>query len=123
MPNHRWLPLLLVMAIAPFGASVAAQPTQLADPMTVTCGDMLAALRAADPGPNPGRKRRLEAEAAQDDLAAGLYWVHGFRTGTMGEAAPALTPEWMAAEVKGLAARCRAMSPDGTLPLIHVVRP
>jgi hypothetical protein len=124
MPRH--LPVILaagafvaavaVLAITP---AFAAEP---AGPLDVTCGDMIATLRVADPGPNPSPERQRQAVEAQDDVAIGLYWIHGYLVGTKGEAAPKLTRAWMQTEVVRLVEVCKAQSPDGRKSLVQVMQ-
>lgn len=111
------LAALAALAIAP---AFAAEP---AGPMDVTCGDMIATLRIADPGKDPSEERKRQAIEAQDDVAIGLYWIHGYLVGSKGDAAPKLTKEWMQSEVVRLVDVCRAKSPDGRMSLVQAMRP
>jgi hypothetical protein len=112
-----FLAAVAVLAITP---AFAAEP---AGPMDVTCGDMIATLRVADPGKNPSEERQRQAIEAQDDVAIGLYWIHGYLVGTKGQAAPRLTREWMQTEVVRLVDVCKAKSPDGRMSLVQVMQP
>lgn len=115
--------LWLAMAVLPFTSAVA-QTANLPpkNALDLTCGDMMRALRIADPGKNPTAERQRAAIEAQDDIAGGLYWIHGYRTGTMGSNVPALTPDWMGKELKSLVASCKASSPNGNATLLQMVR-
>jgi hypothetical protein len=116
----RRLPALLVSAALCTSAAVsAAEP---AGPLDVTCGDMMETLRDVDPGKNPSSERRRRAIEAQDDVAIGLYWIHGYLVGTRGAAAPVLTREWMSSEVVRLVELCSTHSPDGTMTLVQVMQ-
>ena len=125
MPGHlptaiaagAFFAALTTLAITP---ALAAEP---AGPLDVTCGDMTATLRLADPGKNPSKERRQQAIEAQDDVAIGLYWIHGYLVGTKGAAAPPLTREWMESEIVRLVDLCKANSPDGKASLVQVMRP
>ena len=75
---------------------------------------MFAALRVADPGENPSRKRRKEAEEAQDDIATALVWLHGWHYGR-GTATLPVTKDWMVAELKRVVEACKTRSQDGAL--------
>jgi hypothetical protein len=110
------LAALATLAITPV---FAAEP---AGPLDVTCGDMIATLRVADPGQNPTEERQRQAVEAQDDVAIGLYWIHGYLVGTKGDAAPRLTKEWMQSEVVRLVEVCKAQSPDGKKSLVQVMQ-
>jgi hypothetical protein len=105
-----------VLAVTP---AFAAEP---AGPLDVTCGDMIATLRVADPGTNPTEERQRQAVEAQDDVAIGLYWIHGYLVGTKGAAAPRLSKEWMQSEVVRLVEVCKAKSPDGRKSLVQVMQ-
>lgn len=116
----RRLPAILALAALCTSAAVsAAEP---AGPLDVTCGDMIETLRDVDPGKNPSTERRKRAIEAQDDVAIGLYWIHGYLVGTKGAAAPALTLEWMSSEVVRLVELCKTHSPDGTMTLVQVMQ-
>ena len=77
-----------------------------------TCGDLMAALRMADPGERPSSKRKIAAEDAQDDIATALFWLHGWQT-ARGETSVPVKRDWMAAELKRVVAACKAQSPNG----------
>ncbi len=111
-----FLAALATLAITP---AFAAEP---AGPLDVTCGDMIATLRVADPGKNPSKERQRQAIEAQDDVAIGLYWIHGFLVGSKGAAAPPLTRAWMESEIVRLVEVCKARSPDGKASLVQVMQ-
>lgn len=111
-----FLAALAILAITP---AFAAEP---AGPLDVTCGDMIATLRVADPGKSPSKNRQQQAIEAQDDVAIGLYWIHGFLVGSKGAAAPALTKAWMESEIVRLVEVCKAKSPDGSASLVQVMQ-
>jgi hypothetical protein len=92
-------------------AAPAPQQTEVVEP---TCADMFAALRVAEPGENPSRTRRKEAEQAQDDIATALFWLHGWHYGR-GTATLPVTKDWMVAELKRMVEACKAKSPDGAM--------
>jgi len=111
-----FLAAVAMLAVTP---ALGAEP---AGPMDVTCGDMIATLRVADPGKNPSKERQRQAIEAQDDVAIGLYWIHGYLVGTKGEAAPRLTKEWMQTEVVRLVEVCKAKNPDGSMSLVQAMQ-
>lgn len=112
----------LLAALATF-AITPVFATEPAGPLDVTCGDMIATLRVANPGKNPSKERQRQAIEAQDDVAIGLYWIHGYLVGSKGNAAPKLTKAWMEAEVVRLVEVCNAKSPDGKLSLVQAMQP
>jgi hypothetical protein len=111
-----------IFALAALCASAPLSAAEPAGPLDVTCGDMIETLLDVDPGKHPSRERRKRAIEAQDDVAMGLYWIHGYLVGTRGAAAPALTKEWMSSEVVRLYELCTAHSPDGTMTLVEVMQ-
>jgi hypothetical protein len=123
MPNRLPTRLAVGACLAAILAAAPASAAEPAGPLDVTCGDMIATLRVADPGPNPSPERQRQAVEAQDDVAIGLYWIHGYLVGTKGEAAPRLSKDWMQAEVVRLVEMCKAKSPDGRKSLVQVMQP
>jgi hypothetical protein len=116
------LRLPAILALAALCTSAAVSAAEPAGPLDVTCGDMIETLRLVDPGRNASSARKQRAIEAQDDVAMGLYWIHGYLVGTKGAAAPALTREWMSSEVVRLVELCRTHSPDGTMTLVQVMQ-
>lgn len=120
----RLRPSLLVTVM--FIASPAMAQDKAAKPaneiVEPTCADFMAALRVADPGKKPSKQRQAEADAAQDDIATGLFWLHGWHY-AKGEATLPVTREWMVAEMKRLAESCRTKSPDGTMLISQAALP
>jgi hypothetical protein len=112
--------LLAALATLTMTPAFAAEPP---GPLDVTCGDMIATLRVADPGKNPSKERQRQAIEAQDDIAIGLYWIHGYLVGAKGAAAPPLTKAWMEGEVVRLVEVCKVKSPDGKASLVQVMQP
>jgi hypothetical protein len=102
--------LLTVHATAWAADRPKPQANELIEP---TCGDLMAALRMADPGERPSSKRKVAAEEAQDDIATALFWLHGWHT-ARGETSVPVKRDWMAAELKRVVAACKAQSPNGT---------
>jgi hypothetical protein len=125
MPHHVAAHLVRGALLALVGGCLAvpALAAEPAGPMEVTCGDMIATLRVADPGKNPSKDRQRQAIEAQDDVAIGLYWIHGYLVGSKGDAAPKLTRGWMESEIVRLVELCKAKSPDGKLSLVQAMQP
>lgn len=115
----RLNPLLLATALLLLPAAAMAQDktakpaNEIAEP---TCADLMAGLRVADPGKNPSKQRQDEADAAQDDIATALFWLHGVHY-AKGEATLPVTRDWMVTELKRVAEACHTKSPDGTMLL------
>lgn len=120
----RLLALMIALAAASAAPALAqtagAPPANAAD---LTCGDLMRGLRVADPGKSPTPERRRAAEEAQDDIAMGLSWIHGYRTAKQGSAMPPLDPAWMERQLRSVVTSCRARSPDGMLTLLSVIEP
>jgi hypothetical protein len=112
----------LVAALLMAGLGAPAMAAEPAGPLDVTCGDLLLTLRDADPGKNPSKARKQRAVEAQDDVAIGLYWIHGYLVGTKGAAAPQLTRAWMESEIVRLVGLCQTKSPDGQMSLVQVMQ-
>lgn len=115
----------VMLAASVASPALAQQPAQTeTDLLGATCGDYLAAARLAQPGDKPSKKRRAEAEDAQDALVDAMLWMHGYLTGR----APAGTPEvpltrsWMAEHVGKLAKACTDSGSENTTRLADVVR-
>jgi ribosome modulation factor len=117
--------LIALVTIAPangVSAQVAAPPQR--DLMDTTCGDYLAATRAADLGQNPSAERRRQHDEALDDLVNSMLWLHGYQSGLAGrerEPQP-LTREWMIENIGRLATVCRDNSTDGRMRLVDAVK-
>lgn len=123
MTRTRFALLALALAAAACRAAAPAPAQRASDDLLgVTCGDYLEALKAADPGRNPTKERAAQAEDAQDDLANGLIWVHGYLTARANGSAPGpLNREWMKATIGRLAKVCRDNSHDGRLRIADAV--
>ena len=93
-----------------------------APPLEVTCGDLLFTLRDADLGKKLSAARLKQATEEQDDVAIGLYWIHGVIVGSKDAAAPGLTKDWMGTELRRLVEACKTKSPDGKMTLIQMVQ-
>ena len=105
---------LLLMPLQAQAQDKAAKPVDAV--VEPTCADLFAGMRVADPGKNPSKQRKAEADAAQDDIATALFWLHGVHYGR-GEASLPVTRDWMVAELKRVAEACQAKSPDGAMLL------
>ena len=114
MPFYRFAILIPLGLLAIHTAAWAAEPpkVQANEMIEPTCSDLMAALRMADPGERPSIKRKAAAEEAQDDIATALFWLHGWHT-ARGETSLPVKRDWMAAELKRVAAACKAQSPNG----------
>jgi hypothetical protein len=113
MKRFGWM--ILATAVSVHAAAWAAEPAKppASEVIEPTCSDMMAALRVADPGKQPSAKRQLAAEQAQDDIAAALFWLHGWHT-ARGTATLPIKRDWMVNELKRVVDACKAQSPDGT---------
>lgn len=92
--------------------------------LDITCGQYLTALSIANPPAKPSGKQSVLAQDAQDDIADGLLWIHGYLAGkavAAGKPLPALTKDWMASYVPILADSCKAASPNGDMLLTEIV--
>lgn len=93
--------------------------------LDVTCGQYLTALSVAAPAAGASAAQQELAVEAQDDIAEGLMWIHGYLSGreaAAGKPVPPLTRSWLTAQVTPLAKACRERSPDGSAPLLDIVR-
>lgn len=119
---------LRLLAAAVLGAAlsppaIAAEPDAATDLLAVSCGDFMRGLELANPGPKATAEQKRVAQEAQDDIATGLLWVHGYLAGRQGTNAspPVLTRKWMTEYVPKLAQGCQRLSPDGKMRLADVV--
>lgn len=121
--QRRMMPVLALTCLLaqPALAQDAAKPPTNA--IDLTCGDLEHGLRVADPGKTPSAERKRSAEEAQDDIAMGLAWIHGYRFAKRGAAMAELTPAWMEKELRSVLTSCRARSPDGKLTILSVIEP
>lgn len=117
---HLALPAIcLVCAALPASAQSPGPDTDL---LTATCADLMEGLKLADPGPGASADQKRIALEAQDDIATGLAWVHGYQAGRgSGATPPAMTRRWMADTLPRLAQACTRQSPDGKMRLADVV--
>ncbi len=93
--------------------------------LDVTCGQYLVALSIAAPAADAGKAEQELALQAQDDIAEGLMWIHGYLSGreaASGRPVPPLTRSWLTAQITPLAKACRERSPDGTALLLEIVK-
>ncbi|AJA09761.1 Putative secreted protein [Sphingopyxis fribergensis] len=99
--------LIMIFHPAANGATPASAEADLLD---VTCGQYMAAIKVAQPDAKATAAQKALANAAQDDLASTMLWVHGFLSGRDGvnPAARPLTKSWMADTVVKLATLCSA---------------
>ena len=114
--------LAALAGMAALAAPAAADDQNLLD---VTCSQYLTALSVAAPKSGASKAEQELALQAQDDIADGLIWIHGFLAGqaaAAGKPVPALTRNWLSAQVTPLAKACRARSADGSAPLLDVVK-
>lgn len=91
----------------------------------VTCGQYLTALSVAVPPSGATAAQKSMAVQAQDDIAQGLMWIHGFLSGQAaagGKPVPALTKSWLSAQITPLAKACQARSADGSALLVDIVK-
>lgn len=109
---NRPMTIALLALLLPAAAAGAQQQPAPAEMIEPRCGDLMAALRVADPGDKPGAKRQAAAEEAQDDIATALFWLHGWHT-AKGTATLPVRRDWMVAELKRVVEACRLRSPDG----------
>lgn len=87
------------------------------DPLTkVTCADFLATAEVASAQPTVDA-----ALAAQDELANGLTWLHGYLYAKSDGALEPLSQTWMQATVKRVFEACSAAEKPGEIRLFEVV--
>ena len=115
--------LLALVACASTYAQTNEAQSSSTDLLDATCGQYMAAVRSADPGPNPSSERQSEAEEAKDALVDSMLWLHGYRSGIAGAAAEPqpLTREWMVDNIGRLARNCEALG-AGDARLIDAAR-
>ncbi|TPE60508.1 hypothetical protein FJQ54_10920 [Sandaracinobacter neustonicus] len=114
--------LLALAGLSALQSPVLAAEDNLLD---VTCGQYLTALSVAAPKAGASKAEQQLAAQAQDDIAQGLMWIHGYLSGrdaAAGKPAPMLTRSWLTAQITPLAKACRERSPDGSMQLLDIVK-
>lgn len=81
----------------------------------ITCADFLAAAKVATTQPADDA-----ALAAQDEIANGLTWLHGYLYATRQGAIEPLSQEWMQATAKRVFEACAASEKPGETSLFEV---
>lgn len=121
--------LLMLAACAPQGETAVSEETAAADeapaekpklapddPLTkVTCADFLATAEVATAQPADDA-----ALAAQDELANGLTWLHGYLYARKDGAIEPLSQTWMQTTAKRVFEACSAAEKPGETSLFEV---
>jgi hypothetical protein len=95
------------MAAAPPGPPPMTPQTDL---LGASCGEFLATLAVANPGPNPTDDRKSQATRAQRDAFMYLIWANGYQTAkkNMDLKKATLTKDWITSTTVKLANACKA---------------
>jgi hypothetical protein len=95
------------MAPAPPGPPPMTPQTDL---LGASCGEFLATLAVANPGPNPTDDRKSQATRAQRDAFMYVIWANGYMTGKtrMDLKKASLTKEWITTNTTKLGQACKA---------------
>jgi hypothetical protein len=95
------------MAPAPPGPPPMTPQTDL---LGASCGEFLATLAVANPGPNPTDDRKSQATRAQRDAFMYVIWANGYVTGKtrMDLKKASLTKDWIVANTTKLGQACKA---------------
>jgi len=95
------------MAAAPPGPPPMTPQTDL---LGASCGEFLATLAVANPGPAPTDDRKSQATRAQRDAFMYVIWANGYVTGKtrMDLKKASLTKDWIVANTTKLGQACKA---------------
>jgi hypothetical protein len=95
------------MAPAPPGPPPMTPQTDL---LGASCGEFLATLAVANPGPNPTDDRKSQATRAQRDAFMYVIWANGYVTGKtrMDLKKAMLTKDWIVTNTTKLGQACKA---------------
>jgi hypothetical protein len=95
------------MAPAPPGPPPMTPQTDL---LGASCGEFLATLAVANPGPNPTDDRKSQATRAQRDAFMYVIWTNGYVTGKtrMDLKKASLTKDWITTNTTKLGQACKA---------------
>lgn len=85
--------------------------------VTLTCADFLATAQVAAAEPADGA-----ALAAQDELANGLTWLHGYLYASSNGAIEPLSQNWMKATVTRVHDECAAAKDPSSVNLFEVAK-
>ena len=94
--------------------AASSAPVEESPLVSLTCADFIAAADAAVNAPNSDL-----GKAAQDDIANGLTWVHGYMYAKRDGAMPRLTQDWLRETAKRLNTQCRQEG-NGTANLFEL---
>jgi hypothetical protein len=94
------------MAPAPPGPPPMTPQTDL---LGASCGEFLATLAVANPGPNPTDDRKSQATRAQRDAFMYIIWANGYSTAKsrMDLKKASLTKEWITSATTKMAQACK----------------
>ena len=84
--------------------------TPQTDLLGASCGEFLATLAVANPGPNPTDDRKSQATRAQRDAFMYVIWANGYVTGKtrMDLKKASLTKDWITTNTTKLGQACKA---------------
>lgn len=109
-------PVSSASSTATVGPGMAAAPpgpppmTPQTDLLGASCGEFLATLAVANPGPNPTDDRKSQATRAQRDAFMYIIWANGYVTGKtrMDLKKASLTKDWITTNTTKLGQACKA---------------
>lgn len=102
----------------PAAAAIAqpvAKPAPTDNLMKISCADFLATAKVAVDQTDPDASK-----AAQDELANGLTWLHGYLYARNNGAIEVLSQEWMKTTVTKVYANCTAVKDAASTSLFEV---
>ncbi|MDM0000596.1 hypothetical protein QTI24_18395 [Variovorax sp. J22P240] len=108
------------MAQAPRAAAPASAAAD--DASTLSCADFNAAASQVLPPPNASELQRRRAVEAQDYLANGMVWLHGYLTGRNGPSVGRLTRDWISSSVTKLGKECAAAANPTATRIVDLVQ-
>jgi hypothetical protein len=113
--------LLAITAAVPVGAATS-EPPEGNDASSLSCADFNAAASQADPPKDASAEERRRALDAQDYIANGMVWIHGYLTGHNGPETGKLTRDWVSSNVAKLSKACLASADPASERLVDLVQ-
>jgi hypothetical protein len=99
----------------------AKPPAPTTELVALSCADFLSAARSAVAPKGAKAARLAEAKAAQDDIAYGLIWLHGYQSG-QGQAMAKLDKAWLEGAASRLTRRCKGAADPAKVRLVDLVK-
>ncbi|MEO1043812.1 MAG: hypothetical protein AAFX04_00050 [Pseudomonadota bacterium] len=121
---RRMMDMVLAAGLMTVAAPLAAQQDAATDPnaalVNLTCADFNTAARIAVVEEDASPERIELAEAAQDDIAYALTWMHGYFYAYKREKMPQLNQAWLKETAEALARKCGSVENPQDIKIIDL---